>query len=93
MKMFCFSYLCGEYNPQTEVTMANVEFSGRIAWLWYGHPQGGCSCDSTNGECYLFLCLNLNHYLIYKQNALLLVVGRKILTYENTSFIRHAWSA
>ena len=25
--MFCFSYLCGEYNPQTEVTMANVEFA------------------------------------------------------------------
>ena len=28
--------------------------------------------------------------LIYKQNALLLVVERKIFTYENTSFIRHA---
>lgn len=27
MKMFCFSYLCGKYNPQTEVTMANVEFA------------------------------------------------------------------
>lgn len=27
MKMFCFSYLCDEYNPQTEVTMANVEFA------------------------------------------------------------------
>lgn len=47
MRMFCFSYLCGEYNPQTEGTMANVEFFGRIAW-------------------------------IYKQNALLLVVERKI---------------
>lgn len=62
MSMFCFSYLCGEYNPQTEGTMANVEFFGRIA-------------------------------LIYKQNALLLVVERKIFTYENTSFIRHSWSA
>lgn len=27
MIMFCFSYLCGEYNPQTEGTMANVEVS------------------------------------------------------------------
>ena len=51
MRMFCFGYLCGEYNPQTEGTMANVEFSGRIAW-------------------------------IYKQNALLLVVERKIFTYS-----------
>ena len=42
--------------------MANVEFSGRIAW-------------------------------IFKQNALPLVVERKIFTYENTSFIRYAWSA
>ena len=48
MRMSCFSYLCGEYNPQTEGTMANIEFSGRIAW-------------------------------IYKQNALLLVVERKIV--------------
>ena len=62
MRMFCFSYLCGECNPLTEGTIANVDFSGRIAW-------------------------------IYKQNALLLVVERKIFTYENTSFIRHAWSA
>ena len=55
MRMFCFSYLCGEYNPQTEGTMANVEFSDRIAW-------------------------------IYKQNALLLVVERKIFNVSSTKY-------
>lgn len=39
-----------------------------------------------DGNISLFLCLNLNYYLIYKQNALLLVVGRKIFTYERKSF-------